>query len=142
MSSPGICPSCGAFVGDADSCQKCGVPILQGLDVYEKLVEVGEKTIKDDPRMVEFCLQTIMSAYVCDPGNLAPEAPSSEGKTYGVVETAKLFPKEDVWLLGGLSPTAIANDRGILVDESDNPVEPRLEALYQEAEVEKANYGI
>jgi len=138
VSSPNICPSCGATIeADAKTCGKCGFPILGGRDTYGDLVAVGELTVRKDRRIVEFTLQTCFSAYIGNPGNLAPEAPTSEGKTYGVVEPAKLFPKNDVWFLGGLSPTALANDYGMLVDEAGNLVDPQLEAINRDIEEEK-----
>jgi len=35
-----------------------------------------------------------------------------------------LFPKDDVWFLGGLSPTALVHEKGILVDKNGNIILP------------------
>ena len=40
-------------------------------------------------------------------------------------------------MLGGLSPTALAHDYGILVDEDDKPLQPRLDRLNDELRQEK-----
>ena len=39
---------------------------------------------------------------------------SSIGKTWNAKNVTDYFPKEDLWLLGGLSPTALVHDYGIL----------------------------
>jgi len=41
----------------------------------------------------------------------------------------KRKPRKDVWRLGGLSPTALAHDYGVLVDEDGNPLEPKIREL-------------
>ncbi|MDI6813984.1 MAG: hypothetical protein QMD10_10640, partial [Desulfitobacteriaceae bacterium] len=56
-----------------------------------------------------------LSAYSPNPQNLFLRGPSSLGKTYVTLQTLKYFPAEDVWTLGGLSPTALAHDYGRLV---------------------------
>ena len=56
-------------------------------------------------------------------------APTSEGKTYPVEETIKLFPKEDVYKIGSMSAKALVREKGILVDKYNQPLEERLKEL-------------
>lgn len=67
---------------------------------------------------------TALSAYSPNPQNLFLRGPSSLGKTYVTLTTLKYFPPEDVWTLGGLSPTALAHDYGKLLDSDGSPVPP------------------
>jgi len=102
---------------------------LRGIDVFSKLIEIFSKTIKRDEKTKQHILIHGFSAYTPEPSNLELTAPTSEGKTYPVVEILKHFPKEDVWFLGGLSPTALAHDHGILVDEDGKSLEPEINKL-------------
>jgi len=130
------CTSCLAEVpSDADVCPKCGVPLLEGLNLYRKLVEIRRSTVKEDDYMIKQSLLHYTTAFLPEPANLGVEAPSSEGKTHPLVETAYLFPDGCVWFLAGLSPTALAHDYGELVDrETKEPLQPRLERLQNELE--------
>lgn len=56
-------------------------------------------------------------------------APTSEGKTYAVSEVIKLLPKEDVWEIGSISPKVIVRDRGIIVDENNEPIDGKITQL-------------
>jgi|GEM_PF-3428879 len=100
---------------------------LKGLDLFDRLVEIRRSTVKEDDYMVKMALLHMVTAYLTEPANLGVEAPSSEGKTYPIVETARLFPQSDIWYLAGLSPTAIAHEHGVLVDaETREPIEPEI----------------
>ncbi len=102
---------------------------IRGKDVYSELIPTFEKTIKKDKRSVEFIFTHLLSAYSPDPSNLGIGAPTSEGKTYPTVEVANHFPKEDVWFLGGLSPTALIHSHSELVGKDDKPIEAALKVL-------------
>ena len=67
---------------------------------------------------------TALSAYTPEPINLFLRGESSTGKSYNVVQALKYFPKEDVWLLGGLSPTALIHQHGTLVDKNGDAILP------------------
>jgi hypothetical protein len=64
-----------------------------------------------------------------DPLNLAVLATTSEGKTYGILQTLHYFPDEDVWYIGSMSPKVIVRQRGVLVDSEYNPIKSRLVGL-------------
>lgn len=63
--------------------------------------------IKKDPILVKQLVRTFLSTYTDNPINIALLAPSSDGKTYATVEVSKIFPKEDIILVGRMSPTAL-----------------------------------
>jgi hypothetical protein len=104
---------------------------ILGSDVFKQFLDVTDNLVCRDRRYREFLLLTFISAYTPDPQNLGVQAPTSEGKTYAALTVLSLFPKEDTWLLGGLSPTAIVHDYGVLVDEQGNEVETRLDGLIE-----------
>ena len=103
------------------------------------------RTVKYD-RITSLCnIATAISAYTDDPLNSYLKGPSSIGKTYSVVEATKYFPEEDVWNLGGMSPTALIHEKGIWVDSEgreirpeDEPVKPKKSDYKDEKEYEEA----
>jgi hypothetical protein len=86
------------------------------------MLRVG-RTVKHDKTTSNLVVKTGLSAYTKEPLNTFLRGGSSIGKTYVVVNSLTCFPKEDVWFLGGLSPTALVHDRGLLVDENGEPIE-------------------
>jgi len=129
-----VCLDCGAINNDDDiSCKKCGTPLLWGLNLFQTLVKIRRSTVKKDDFMIKQSLLHMGSAYLTEPANLGVQAPSSEGKTFPIVETSRFFPSEDVWYLAGLSPTALAHDYGVLVDlETREPLAPKLMEIEDE----------
>ena len=87
--------------------------------------------IKKDPILVKQLVRTFLSTYTDNPINIALLAPSSDGKTYATVEVSKIFPKEDVILVGRMSPTALIHQTGFLIDEDGNNIEEKLEEIIQ-----------
>ena len=81
------------------------------------------KRVKRDVATKNIIFDTGLSAYTGNPINLFLRGESSIGKTYNTVETLRYFPKEDVWMLGGLSPTALVHDYGVLVDENGEEID-------------------
>jgi hypothetical protein len=74
------------------------------------------RTIKKDKVTQNVIFLTGISAFSLDPLNLFLRGPSSIGKTYNVTETLKFFPSESRIYLGGLSPTSLYHDFGVLID--------------------------
>jgi len=74
------------------------------------------KTVKRDETTKRAVFSTGISAYSQHPMNLFLRGPSSIGKTYNVTQTLKYFPPTGVWMLGGLSPTALVHDYGVFID--------------------------
>ena len=85
--------------------------------------------IRNDPLIVKRLLRIYLSTYTDEPINAGLLAPSAEGKTYATVEAAEIFPKEDVIAIGRMSPTALINTHGILIDQEGNPIQPKLDQL-------------
>jgi hypothetical protein len=106
----------------------------------QKFMAVMARTVKHDRITVNLVLKTGLSAYTTEPLNVFLRGPPSIGKTYVVVNTLQHFPKEDVWLLGGLSPTALVHDKGLLVDENNEPVEPMEKPGRRATEDEKEEW--
>jgi DNA-binding PadR family transcriptional regulator len=81
--------------------------------------------VKRDRPLRELVLKVGASAYSDNPLNLFPEGPPSIGKTTSVINIiVPYFPKTDVWLLGGLSPTALVHEYGTLIDSrSGDPID-------------------
>jgi len=103
------------------------------------------KTIKYD-KVTALCnTATAVSAYTKEPLNSYLRGQSSIGKTYTVIETTKYFPEEDVWNLGGMSPTALIHERGLWIDSEgreirpeDEPEKPRRKDYDTREEYERA----
>ena len=77
---------------------------------------------------------TGLSAYTNDPINLAIIAPTSEGKTYPIIESIKVFTKEDVWLIGNMSTKMLVRQKGVLVDQNNEPLKPKIKQLKKDIE--------
>ena len=97
------------------------VALLKNPDLLSEFIKHSNKwLIMDEPvRTIE--LLTCVSAYGTYPLNLALQQVYSSGKTRTIVVTAKYFEdqKDDVWLLGKLSPTALIHERGEYDEEKD-----------------------
>lgn len=102
---------------------KAGDLLAVDPELYHKFMEHSTKTVKRDVVTKNMVFLTGLSAFTSQPINLFLRGESSIGKTYNVIEVLKYFPKEDVWLLGGLSPTALVHDKGKLVDENGEEIE-------------------
>ena len=90
--------------------------------LYEKFMIYRSRTVKHDRTAMSLIFLTGLSAYTSEPINTFLRGESSIGKTYVTIQVLKFFPKEDVWLLGGLSPTALVHDKGELQDKNGNPI--------------------
>jgi len=117
---------------------KAGDLLAVDPELYGKFMQHLSKTVKHDEVTKNIVFSTAISAYTPEPINLFLRGESSIGKTYNVVQVTKYFPKEDVWLLGGLSPTALTHDHGQLVDKNgeeisvkDKPEKP-IKSDYQD----------
>jgi len=92
------------------------------LNVYMKHLD---RTVKKDQATKRMVFLTALSAYSQNPQNLFLKGPSSIGKTYNVTQAIRYFPQSYVWMLGGLSPTALVHDFGTLIDkETKEEIDP------------------
>jgi len=85
----------------------------------DNILNVAKASIKRDECAVACIVYTYLSRWTNEPLNLFLKGESSIGKSYVTKNTIKILGEDkDVWYLGGLSPTAIAHDYGVLKDES------------------------
>jgi len=78
------------------------------------LIKDIKRDIKGEHRNISIILNTALSAFTDNPINLAVVSPSSEGKTYLVVQTLGRFPPEYIWMYRKVSPKTFTRERGIL----------------------------
>jgi hypothetical protein len=105
--------------------------------LFPKFMKHLSKTVKRDDTTKKLAFLTGLSAYTPEPINLFLRGESSTGKTYNVVESLKYFPKEDIWLLGGLSKTALVHSYGVLVDKNGDLILPSHKPDKEASEEEK-----
>ena len=74
-------------------------PDVPDKDYTEFVINTAKRTIKQENSLVRQIFYTAMSKDTTDPGNLGIIAPTSEGKTYPVIEMLKFFPPEDVVII-------------------------------------------
>ena len=101
-------------------------PYIPDRDYVENVIKTAKKTVKQEDVLVRQIVYTGLSAYTNDPINLGIIAPTSEGKTYPVIECMNLFPKDDKWLIGKMSTKMLVRQKGVLVDENNEPLKPKI----------------
>ena len=101
-------------------------------DFIEYAFDTVRKTIKQENALVRQIGYTGLSAYTNDPLNLGIMAPSSEGKTYAVIEVMKLFPKQDVWYIGSMTPKVLIRLKGTIVDKNNQVIDADVKRLSKE----------
>ncbi len=98
-------------------------------DYAEFVISTIKKTVKQEDALVRKIFYTGLSKDSADPTNLAILAPTSEGKTYPIMQTIQYFPEHDVWNYGSMSPKVIIRQRGVLVDSKGLQLDSRIIAL-------------
>lgn len=124
-------------VGSSRLAPKSNPEVLRVFMDYLAKGAVRDETTK------KVILLTGLSAYSRDPINLFLKGPSSIGKSFNVSNALKFF-GGDVWWLGGLSPTALVHEYGVLIDPEtgeevpDDWMDARLERLLEENKLDKS----
>ena len=95
----------------------------------EFVINTARRTVKQENSLIRQILYTGLSKDTADPNNLMVSAPTSEGKTYPVIEVLKFFPKEDVLYIGKMSTMSLVRQKGILMDSNNQPVKDRIRQL-------------
>ena len=120
--------------------------IAKGEDITNIILRHQEdyKFVRCDRATRKIILLTALSAYTNDPINLFLKGPSSIGKTFTTTQTLDYFPKKDVWMLGGISPTSLVHDYGNLEDSDGNLIpyeweDLRLAELVAEEKIDMSN---
>jgi len=72
------------------------------------------KDVKGETRNISIIANTALSAFTDNTINLAVVSPSSEGKTYLVVQTLQRFPQQYIWVYRKVSPKTFTRERGVL----------------------------
>jgi hypothetical protein len=103
-------------------------------------ISVINKTVKYDDSLVRAVLYAACSTWTFDPLNLGISAPTSEGKTYTVLQVLQYFPKRDVKYIGTMSPKVIIRQDSILVDAGTlKPVQRDIDTLRKQIKKEEDN---
>ena len=96
----------------------------------EYAISIVSKTVKCDDSLVRGIFYAGCSAWSYDPMNLVISAPTSEGKTYTVLETLQYFPTKDVRKIGSMSPKVIVRQDSTLVDaDTLEPIQYKIDDL-------------
>lgn len=98
-------------------------------DYAEFVIRTIKRTVKQEDLLVRQIFYSGLSKNCPNPINLAVLAPTSEGKTYPVLESLQYFPKRDTWKLGSMTPKVIIRQNGILVDQDNEPLKPKIKEL-------------
>jgi hypothetical protein len=98
-------------------------------DYAESVIKTAKRTVKQEDSLIRQILYCGMSTYTNDPINLGIVAPTSEGKTYPVIEVMNFFPKEDIWYVGSMSPKVLIRQQGVLVDNNNEPIDYKIKEL-------------
>lgn len=70
---------------------------------FDKIVDSISKEVIDEKENIQQVILTILSSYTDNPQNMRIIAPSGEGKTHTVLQTAKYFPQENIWKISEAS---------------------------------------
>lgn len=105
-------------------------------DRINYITNVILKEVRKEHRLVMQILYALFSIYTPNPVNLAINAPTGEGKTYGLKNVAKHFPGDDVDHLGGMSEKALFHRRGQVVVKEDEDEYAEIEKYTDEIHLE------
>ncbi len=107
---------------DQRESQESSIQQLPHSDLLQMAWMVASRRVKKDEAQYKTVFLTGLSAYTSEPINTYLKGETSTGKTYIVDECMKCFPRNDVMLLGGMSPKALIYQKGVLVDENGEPL--------------------
>lgn len=96
------------------------------------VITTVKKEVKRDDVLIYQVFCTGLSTYTFAPLNLAILAPTSEGKSYVTMKVMKYFPKEDVWLIGGMSTKVLVRQKGILINSKGESIQKQIDELKEE----------
>ncbi len=108
-------------------------------DPIQFCLDVIEKEVKQDDRLVKQVFLTLLSTYTRNPINLAINAPTGEGKSYVVSKVAELFPQSDVIFLTAMTDKALFHRQGTLVVKNSEtgeyePIEEKIAEIDSDIE--------
>jgi len=86
--------------------------------MIHKVLDCVKSYVKNDEAIVATITYVYLSRWTHEPLNLFLKGESTIGKSYITKNTIRILGEDkDVWFLGGLSPTALVHDYGVLKDE-------------------------
>lgn len=110
----------------------------------EYSIDIIKRNIKGEDPNIRIIVYAGLSARTFNPLSVALRAPTSEGKTHLVVGALSPFPREDVMFVGSMSPKVLIRQIGLLVDENNEPLQPRINELKRQIKIareeEKAHF--
>lgn len=112
-----------------DDDNKIKAPDIENRSYTEYVINVVKKTVKHEDSLIPHIFYIALSADTKDPINLGILAPTSEGKTYPVIESLQYFPKSKIWYIGKMSHMVLVRQKGIIVDTNNESIEPLINDL-------------
>jgi hypothetical protein len=104
----------------------------------EYVINTINKTVKLDDSLVRAVFYAASSTWTSDPLNIGISAPTSEGKTYTVLQVLQYFPKRDLKYVGSMSPKVIIRQDSTLVDAFTlKPVKEDIITLQKQIKIEQ-----
>jgi len=104
-------------------------------DPVEYIIRIIKRTVKGEDAGIRIVLYAGLSSYTFNPLSVAVRAPTSEGKTHLVIVVISLFPREDVWLMGSMSPKVLIRQYGTLVGRNNQPIVGEVRRLKKEIKI-------
>lgn len=102
-------------------------------DYFGYVLKTSKKTVKQDDNLIIQIHCTALSASSSEPLNLGIIAPTSEGKTYPIVQSLSVYPQYQVWYVGRMSPKALIRMNSIPIDVRTNqPVADDIKRIKRE----------
>jgi hypothetical protein len=98
-------------------------------DYAEFIISCTKKTVKQEDALVRQIVYAMLSAYSSNPINLGIIAPTSEGKSYPVIQAAEFVPREDTWKIGAMSTKVLVRQKGIVVDKNNELIGDKVVQL-------------
>ena len=115
-------------------------PDITNKEYFEFVVKTTKKTVRQEDALIRQIHLTALSADMDDPLNLGILAPTSEGKTYPVVESLKYHPQDKIWYIGSMSPKVLVRQKGVLVDKDNKSIKSKIRELRIQINKEKDDY--
>jgi hypothetical protein len=98
-------------------------------DYAENVIRMEKRTVRQEDALLRLITYTTWSAYTFDPINLGLIAPTSEGKTYPVMQAMNFVDRNNVWIIGSMTPKVLVRQKGVLVDHDNQPIGERLKEI-------------
>jgi hypothetical protein len=103
--------------------------LIPGRDYAEHVIRMEKRIVRQEDALPRLITYTTWSAHTFDPINLGLIAPTSEGKTYPVMQATNFVDRNDVWIIGSMTPKVLVRQKGVLVDRDNQPIGGRLKKL-------------